>query len=1067
MNKKRTNFSVLLLLIFLLILSFGGFGYYIYQSKLNDKNREIMLNEVKNSVIDRNYKKAYSVAKLLQDKYPQNEDIAMLTNTLAEIANSSPFESNDLQRDSANQILDKIKVQGNVKTNVNENFDIAFNNRYIKDSTITENYSDRNDDVGIEDEDISEFKKSKIPEKINQNTQPKKEDQTIQHPNPKLNVNDQKNLFSLEKLKKNLSENSNNENILNNPQKIENNTQNTNLPKEKNSEHILKTLDNNKYLNNNNAISLKEMPSNSKEESDLSPPSQTIIGKIHRPYSYLIKKELYEILDNINTGRVTLGKNRLKELIKKGLSNKFQKVNELIESLKTKEASNLLLTLIKKDIEPNLIDIPKDPYKKDIFQLNKEKEDNRIQHLEDLKSKVYSIKPGDLENSKTRQQAIKDLNEFLITNPNDAYASKTLAQANKIQQLEDLKSKVYSIKPGDLENPKTRQQAIKDLNEFLITNPNDAYASKTLAQANKIQQLEDLKSKVYSIKPGDLENPKTRQQAIKDLNEFLITNPNDAYASKTLAQANKIQQLEDLKSKVYSIKPGDLENPKTRQQAIKDLNEFLITNPNDTYASKTLAQANKIQQLEDLKSKVYSIKPGDLENPKTRQQAIKDLNEFLITNPNDAYASKTLAQANKIQQLEDLKSKVYSIKPGDLENPKTRQQAIKDLNEFLITNPNDAYASKTLAQAYENDGDLLKAESVYDKITKLTNAKEDYYKLGIIRFKLKKYEHSIEAFDQTIRLDPKHKKAHNNKGIALILLNKNKQAIESFEKAIQIDKNYDTAYYQKGIAEEKTGDMQQAFVSFKNAYDLNKKLNYALKAGIVSNNLGNFKKSEEYLGFFNDNVKKPNEIAIYNLSIAKFENNKLEESLEIINKAINLNPEKSEYLYLKASINLKNENYQNAIPLYNLVIEKNPENISAYINLAKAYEKSGNKTQAISTLEKIINKNNKLALNNLGILYKNQKNYQKAIEIFEKAIINSDIEAKYNLATTLIEINDNTRAKDLLKEYTKLKPNNPEALYALGIIEYNENNNDQTLRELIKKFPNYKKNGNIKKIIGI
>ncbi|SCW33439.1 Tetratricopeptide repeat-containing protein, partial [Borreliella japonica] len=408
-----------------------------------------------------------------------------------------------------------------------------------------------------------------------------------------------------------------------------------------------------------------------------------------------------------------------------------------------------------------------------------------------------------------------------------------------------------------------------------------------------------------------------------------------------------------------------------------------------------------------------------------------------------------------------------SIKPVDLENPKTRQQAIKDLNEFLTINPNDTHASKTLAQAYENNGDLLKAENVYEKIAKLTNTQEDYYKLGIIRFKLKKYEPSIESFDQTIRLNPKHKKAHNNKGIALIMLNENKKAIEAFEKAIQIDKNYDTAYYQKGIAEEKNGDMQQAFTSFKNAYDLDKKLNYALKAGIVSNNLGNFKKSEEYLSFFNDNAKKPNEIAIYNLSIAKFENNKLEESLEIINKAINLNPEKSEYLYLKASINFKTENYRNAISLYNLVLEKNPENTSAYINLAKAYEKSGNRTQAISTLEKIINKNNKLALNNLGILYKKQKNYQKAIEIFEKAIINSDIEAKYNLATTLIEVNDNTRAKDLLKEYTKLNPNNPEALHALGIIEYNENNNDQTLRELVEKFPNYKKNENIKKIIGI
>lgn len=98
---------------------------------------------------------------------------------------------------------------------------------------------------------------------------------------------------------------------------------------------------------------------------------------------------------------------------------------------------------------------------------------------------------------------------------------------------------------------------------------------------------------------------------------------------------------------------------------------------------------------------------------------------------------------------------------------------------------------------------MLKAENAYEKIIKLTNAQEDHYKLGIIRFKLKKYEHSIESFDQTIKLDPKHKKALHNKGIALMMLNKNKKAIESFEKAIQIDKNYGTAYYQKGIAEEK------------------------------------------------------------------------------------------------------------------------------------------------------------------------------------------------------------------------------------------------------------------------
>ncbi len=115
----------------------------------------------------------------------------------------------------------------------------------------------------------------------------------------------------MEKLKKNLSEKSNSENILKNPQNIENDKQNSNFSKdskEKNSEHILKNLDNSKYSKNDNATSLKDIPSNSKKESDFSLPSQTIIGKINRPYSYLIKKELYEILDDINTGRVALGK---------------------------------------------------------------------------------------------------------------------------------------------------------------------------------------------------------------------------------------------------------------------------------------------------------------------------------------------------------------------------------------------------------------------------------------------------------------------------------------------------------------------------------------------------------------------------------------------------------------------------------------------------------------------------------------------------------------------------------------------------------------------------------------
>ncbi|ETZ17444.1 putative tetratricopeptide repeat domain protein [Borrelia duttonii CR2A] len=53
-----------------------------------------------------------------------------------------------------------------------------------------------------------------------------------------------------------------------------------------------------------------------------------------------------------------------------------------------------------------------------------------------------------------------------------------------------------------------------------------------------------------------------------------------------------------------------------------------------------------------------------------------------------------------------------------------------------------------------------------------------------------------------------------------------------------------------------------------------------------------------------------------------------------------------------------------------------------------------------------------------------------------------------------------------LKEYIKINPNNPEALHALGIIEYTEYGNDKILKEVIKKFPNYTQNKTITEIIG-
>ena len=790
MNKIR-SLPILIILILLLIASFGGLGHYVYKKRLNKNNQEIMLNEVKNSIMERNYKKAHSITKILKNKYPQNTDIAILENTLSELANNSPFESKDLQRDTAKQILDKIQGKEQSIPMNNENSEIAFNNKYIKDTTKTENYADRKNDTGIENEDILEFKQTTIPE--NKNKSKILNHEKSNNPDRNKHTKHKDKQFNLKKLKENLNKE------LNKAEGFQKYISNKVLEKHKQNEDkiIKKKIDDlkeNKINQNQNIKKIyptvkPEIKINSTDTKKTSTLQSQITKKIDRPYSYIIKKTLYEILDNINTGNPSLAKKRLNELIQKGLSDKFNKINDLIDKLQTQEAANLLIKLIKQDIEPNLantndlVNTHKDPFNKELFKK---------------------------------------------------------------------------------------------------------------------------------------ENPQLKRSSIKD------------------------------------------------QIPIE-------------------------------------------KNPKTST---------------------------------DHFNKNHSNQPT-----------------------NDLESLKMIALESEKHQNFKKAEETYEKIASITQNEEDYYKIGVIKFKLKKYEESIQAFDKTISLNPKHKKAYTNKGTNLIFLNKLKEAIEVFNKAIAIDPNYDIAYYQKGVAEEKNNDKQNAFLSLKKAYDITKNPYYALQAGIIANHLGRFKDSEKYLDRAMALIKEKNDIMFYNLAIAKFENNKINESLKIINKAININPQKHEYLYLKASIYLNKKDYNKAIPLYNNVILKNPENITAHINLAIAYENSGNILKAIEILEKISNKNHLLALNNLGILYKKQKNYKKAIEIFQKAESLSSLEAKYNLATIFIARKDNKRAAKKLKEYVKENPNNPEALHALGIIEYDDNKNVTIFKDIIKKFPTYKHNNIIMQII--
>ena len=63
-----------------------------------------------------------------------------------------------------------------------------------------------------------------------------------------------------------------------------------------------------------------------------------------------------------------------------------------------------------------------------------------------------------------------------------------------------------------------------------------------------------------------------------------------------------------------------------------------------------------------------------------------------------------------------------------------------------------------------------------------------------------KYNESILAYNEAIKLDPKSDWAWNNKSSALISLGKYEEAIQAYDRAIELDPQYAMAWNNKGSA---------------------------------------------------------------------------------------------------------------------------------------------------------------------------------------------------------------------------------------------------------------------------
>lgn len=135
---------------------------------------------------------------------------------------------------------------------------------------------------------------------------------------------------------------------------------------------------------------------------------------------------------------------------------------------------------------------------------------------------------------------------------------------------------------------------------------------------------------------------------------------------------------------------------------------------------------------------------------------------------------------------------------------------------------------------------------------------------------------------------------------------------------------------------------------------------------------------------------------------------------------------------------IKREDYHAAIELCNRLISTFSDNSQIRYLRGILNQKAGNLENAIADYNFLIDSRiaDAKIFNNLGIIYTGRKEYEKAAQLFVKAITaNSQLtEAHENLAELSAETKDYSRAIDEYERVVELEPYNTRALYNLGIV---------------------------------
>lgn len=250
---------------------------------------------------------------------------------------------------------------------------------------------------------------------------------------------------------------------------------------------------------------------------------------------------------------------------------------------------------------------------------------------------------------------------------------------------------------------------------------------------------------------------------------------------------------------------------------------------------------------------------------------------------------EALREESKIaeQQTQLLHSEMEQSPPHPGENNSQNNSTDGRINHNAI-----------LAADYSKQGDNFFFEGRYEEainaynesIRLEPNGADVWNNRGVVLTRLQRYDPAIASYDRALQILPNYGDAWNNRGVTLLELQRYEDAIDSYDHAIQVKPDYADAWNNRGVAFARLQNFEEAILSYNEALRI--KNDYLDAWNNRGHALAKLQKLDAAIDCYNQAVKiRPDfHRAWYNKARCYALQGKIEFAIESLEHAINLNP---------------------------------------------------------------------------------------------------------------------------------------------------------------------------------